>query len=203
MTINAADGSFTSDTDILYNSGSFEGIAHIAGSDHTLNYNSDVTYYNGGEDGILSVTSSHAVEVELSSTDVIYDNIMEIDASSATGQATLSGNSLSNVIRGGKRSSTLWGAGGDDTLIGGDGRDTFRFTATDGNVTIQNGASNDIVDMTSFNVNDISGWEFNDSGVVISTTSNQSLTVDGTGLTTFSLNGGTYTADFSNQTFNS
>ena len=81
----------------------------------------------------------------------------------------LRGNSLSNVIRGGKRSSTLWGGGGDDSLIGGDGSDIFRFNSSDGNVTISSGDSNDIVDMTSFNVSDIAGWEFNDSGVVIAT----------------------------------
>ena len=57
--------------------------------------------------------------------------------------------------------------------------------------------------MTAFTTDDIAGWEFTSGGVVIATTSDQSLTVDGTGLTTFSLNGATYTADFNNQTFNS
>ena len=203
MVINSADGSFTSDTDIAYEFNGSEGIARVAGSDHVVNYDSDVTFYDGVENGTLSVDSSSAIEIELSDSDITYNNVLNIDASSATGRVTLSGNSADNVIHGGKRSSTLWGAGGNDTLIGGDGRDTFRFTATDGNVTIQNGDSNDVVDMTSFTANDIAGWEFTSSGVVIATTSDQSLTVDGTSMTTFSLNGATYTADFSNQTFNS
>ena len=201
LTLDMGSESFGSDNMVAINLNGSDGILRAAGSDYQVTYDQDVTIYDGGSNGTLIINTNRNVEVDLN-TDT-YNNIAEIDAGSATGYMNLRGNSLSNVIRGGKRSSTLWGGGGDDSLIGGDGSDIFRFNSSDGNVTISSGDSNDIVDMTSFNVSDIAGWEFNDSGVVIATTSNQSLTIDGTSMTTFSLNGATYTADFENQTWNS
>ena len=56
-----------------------------------------------------------------------------------------------------------------------DGADMFRFTASDDNVPIQNGDSNDVISL-DFIFNDISSY------------------------TTFNFSDGTHTADFSNKT---
>ncbi|MBR1421473.1 MAG: hypothetical protein IJ575_10540, partial [Selenomonadaceae bacterium] len=83
----------------------------------------------------------------------------------------------------------------------GTGRDVFRYTSDAGDVTISNGDSRDVVDLSSYTIDEIS-TEFTDSGLVISI-SDSSLNIVGTEMTTFSLASGKYTADFSNQTFNS
>ena len=201
LTLTMETGSFDSSTNVSININGSDGILRVAGSDHEVTYSHEVTMYDGGSNGTLLIDTNRSVEVDLN-TDA-FQNIIDIDAGSATGYMNLSGNSGSNVIRGGKHASTLWGGGGDDSLVGGDGSDVFRFDLEDGNVTISGAGSNDIVDMSSFTVDDVAGWEFTSAGVVIATTSDQSLTVDGKDMTIFSLNGGIYTADFENQSWNS
>ena len=83
----------------------------------------------------------------------------------------------------------------------GRGRDVFRYTSDAGNVTISNGDSRDVVDLSSYTLDEISA-EFTDSGLVISV-GDSSLNIVGTEMTQFSLASGRYTADFNNQTFNS
>ena len=95
-------------------------------------------------------------------------------------------------------STTLWGNGGNDKLIGGNGADVFRFTASDDRVTIQNGDSNDTVEI-DFDFSDVSNYEFTSAGVVLSI-GDSSLNVIGSDLTTFNFSNGTHIADFSNKT---
>ena len=83
----------------------------------------------------------------------------------------------------------------------GRGRDVFRYTSDAGNVTISNGDSRDVVDLSSYTIDEIS-TEFTDSGLIISI-DDSSLNIVGTNMTQFSLASGRYTADFNNQTFNS
>ncbi len=121
-----------------------------------------------------------------------------LDVSSEEGLFVLFGNSNDNILTGGLTSTTLWGNGGNDTLIGGEGNDAFRYTASDGNVMIQNGSSNDVVNI-DYNFSDVSNYEFTDSGLVIAV-DDSSLNVIGSDLTTFNFNDGTHIADFSNKT---
>ena len=195
-------GTFTNQTDIKFVLTGTKGVIRVADSTHTVYYDKDVTAYQGGENGTVIVDSSSSVNLNLAGSDVSYYNIANIDASSATGRINISGDSNDNVLYGGQKSSTLWGGGGNDTLIGGTGRDVFVFNSSDGNVTIQNGDSNDVVDLSSYTIDEISNYEFTDSGLIISV-GESSLNIVGTSMTTFSLASGKYTADFTNHTFNS
>ncbi len=69
-------------------------------------------------------------------------NIENIDVSSASNAAELTGNSADNILIGGSGNDTLDGGQGDDTLTGNTGGDLFVWRAGDGNdVVIQ-----DVVD---------------------------------------------------------
>ena len=191
------DGSenFSSTTDFKYNLNGTDGVLRVA-DNGTVTYDKDVTYY-AGTDAELVVDTSRTTTIDLSTS--TYANIANVDASDASGKLTLLGDSDDNVLYGGTKASTLWGGGGNDTLIGGDGKDTFQFTASDGNVTIQNGASNDVIDMSSFTVSDIASYDFTNSGLVITTSNtDQSLTINGTNLTNLNIGGTTYTIDYAN-----
>ena len=192
------DGSetFTGSTDFKYNFNGTDGVLRVA-DNGTVTYDKDVTYY-AGTDANLVVATSKSASIDLS--DTTYANIANVNASTSSGKMTILGDSDDNVLYGGTKASTLWGGGGNDTLVGGSGKDTFQFTASDGNVTIQNGASDDVLDMTSFTVDDISSYDFTSNGLVITTSNDQTLELVGTGLTNVTLNGASYTIDYKNQT---
>ena len=61
-----------------------------------------------------------------------------------SGNDTLTGNSLSNLLGGGAGNDTISGLGGDDVLLGGDGDDTLLGGL--GNDCVIGGAGNDILD---------------------------------------------------------
>ncbi|MBR1421480.1 MAG: hypothetical protein IJ575_10580, partial [Selenomonadaceae bacterium] len=137
-------------------------------------------------DGILRVGDSNG--------DVIYDRSVTYYAGSNLILDTSRGTSID------LSSSTYENISMIDAS-NGTGRDVFRYTSDAGNVTISNGDSRDVMDLSSYTIDEIS-TEFTDSGLIISV-GESSLNIVGTEMTQFSLAGGRYTADFSNQTFNS
>ncbi|MBR1420629.1 MAG: hypothetical protein IJ575_06205 [Selenomonadaceae bacterium] len=150
--------------------------------DGSFTNSTDIKY----SDGILRVGNSNG--------DVIYDRSVNYYAGSNlildTSRSTsidLSSSTFENI-------SMIDAANGR-------GRDVFRYTSDAGNVTISNGDSRDIVDLSSYSIDEIS-TEFTDSGLIISI-DDSSLNIIGTEMTQFSLASGRYTADFNNQTFNS
>ena len=79
---------------------------------------------------------------------IIYKGeIKYLDASAATGNSTLVGNSLDNVIYGGAGSNSIWGGYGanNDTLIGGTGHNIFFFGLQNGADTITSVHTGDVV----------------------------------------------------------
>ena len=79
---------------------------------------------------------------------IIYKGeIKYLDASAATGNMTLVGNSLDNVIYGGTASNSIWGGFGanNDTLIGGSGHNIFFFGMNNGADTITSINAGDVV----------------------------------------------------------
>ena len=146
----------------------------------------NVRYNLDGSDGILRVGNSNG--------DVIYDRSVNYYAGSNLILDSSRGTSID------LSDSTYENISMIDAS-NGTGRDTFRYTSDAGNVTISNGDSRDVVDLSSYSIDEIS-TEFTDSGLIISI-NDSSLNIFGTNMTTFSLAGGRYTADFENQSWNS
>ena len=146
----------------------------------------NIRYNLGSDSGVLRVGNSNG--------DVIYDKNVTYYAGSNlildTSRATsidLSNSTYENI-------SAI-------DASNGTGRDIFRYTSDAGNVTISNGDSRDVVDLSTYTIDEIS-TDFTSSGLIISV-GESSLNIVGTEMTQFSLASGRYTADFSNQTFNS
>ena len=146
----------------------------------------NVRYNLDGSDGILRVGNSNG--------DVIYDRSVNYYAGSNLILDTSRGTSIDLSSTNFENISVI-------DATNGRGRDIFRYTSDAGNVTISNGDSRDVVDLSSYSIDEIS-TEFTNSGLIISV-GESSLNIVGTEMTQFSLAGGRYTADFSNQTFNS
>ena len=124
-----------------------------------------------------------------------YGRVAEVEESYFDTSNSIVGDSGDNVLTANSTSSTLWGHGGNDTLIGGSSADTFKYTAEDGNVTIQNGESNDVVDISSYSIDDVSS-RFTNTGLVISAGTNHSLNIAGSDLTQIQFADGMHTANY-------
>jgi Ca2+-binding RTX toxin-like protein len=102
------------------------------GDDHYLVGATDVVVEAAGEgrdtyEGLLTA-------INLGGAATTIENLIY----TGTGAATLTGNDLSNVIKGGSGAETILGGLGDDTLAGGDGLD--RLSGGDGNDWLFGGA---------------------------------------------------------------
>ncbi len=84
------------------------------------------------EDGTITITGSTTVVIGI-------EGII-----TGSGNDTLTGNSLSNLLGGGAGNDTISGLGGSDVLLGGDGDDTLLGGL--GNDCVVGGAGNDILD---------------------------------------------------------
>ena len=200
MNIFSETGSFDNSMSINYNFNGTEGTARVADSSNSVVYDSDVDLYIG-DDLTLNVAEDSNTTIDLTSS--VLSSVDNVNAGSSTGNIAISGDFNDNVIYGGAGATTLWGRGGNDTLIGGTGEDFFYFNSSDGNVTIQGAGSEDIVNLSDYSVSDLTGkYSFNDNGLSLSI-NGQNLFVEGSSVTQFVLSDGTYTADYSNKTFNS
>ena len=157
--ISLNTGSASSDDVVMY-SADGENIFGAKIADSLAN---DLTYYGGANyfqlsnAGNLKVTDSENNSIWLDgSAEKIFSNILNIDASTSTGENILVGDSNSNQIISGSGSSSLWGGvGGDDVLTGGAGVDNFFFGKNDGADTIFNASSSDFVNFYDANLSDL------------------------------------------------
>ena len=71
----------------------------------------------------------------------------EIDASTSTKSVKLFGNAADNLIKSGSGGDMLWGGWGNDhdTLVGGNGADQFFYCSTDGEDTVLNSGTEDML----------------------------------------------------------
>ena len=89
------------------------------------------------------------------------DSFRYIDAvDDSVGGRALIGNNLNNWIYAGDYGNKLWGRGGTDYLIGGDGADTFYAGQGEGDVYIYHCDDNDVLKLWNVNAGDLSGVEF-------------------------------------------
>ena len=111
-----------------------------------------------------------------------------------------------DIIRAGNAGSILWGGHqGNDELLGGAGQDTFNYWYDNGNDSVQNAESQDIIFLRSMSLDRISYAQINDGGVNLGFTDGGSLNISGTP-STFRLedtdgNVTTYTANYQNKSW--
>lgn len=171
--IDLQTSSASSDEVILYSTdGKNISAAKISDYNTTnLTYSKDVNYYQFTNPGTVEVSDAANNNIWLDgSAGQIFANVINIDASTATGQNILAGNAADNWIAGGAGTSSLWGGAGNDTLIGGIGQDMFWYGKNDGAYLIGNASSNDVVNLYDISLNDI--VSANVEGNVISATFN-------------------------------
>ena len=74
----------------------------------------------------------------------------------------------------------MWGgnSSSNDTLIGGNGADMFRYGLTDGHDVIQNVTSDDVINLYDVTLEDVASAEVTASAIQITTTTGNSLTVE-------------------------
>ena len=91
--------------------------------------------------------------------------------------------SVNNSIIAGDGDSMLWGGGySNDTLVGGAGEDTFIFGNYDGKDVVKNASYNDIVDMSSVSVFDLSSLYLSSGNTInLGTYSGSSLAIQNSG----------------------
>ena len=127
---------------IRYENDYTNGEVVIQFGDDELNLNEDATFYwAAGKNATVSLDeyAQENATVNLNNTDFtnkdqfnFYGGVKNIDASEFEGKAVLIGDSDNNAIAASKDGSTLYGGAGNDTFIGGDGADEFRFDYVEG-----------------------------------------------------------------------
>ncbi len=92
----------------------------------------------------------------------------------------IGGDNANNQIYAGSGGSSLWGGnGGTDTLIGGEGYDEFFYAVGSGNDIMQSVGDNDLVNLASVNLSQISGVDVKVGQVNINFVDGGSLQVQG------------------------
>ena len=179
MRIELRFSSASSDDAILYSTdGRNISAAKISDYNTTnLTYSEDVNYYQFKNLGTVDVNDAANNNIWLDgSAGKNFVNVVNINASSATGQNILAGNAADNWIAGGAGTSSLWGGnGGNDTLIGGSGVDMFWYGKNDGADLIGNASSGDVVNLYDVSLSDI--VSANVEGNVVSATFNTGATL--------------------------
>ncbi|MBR1396730.1 MAG: hypothetical protein IJ563_04265, partial [Selenomonadaceae bacterium] len=159
-------------------------------------YDDAVQFYLN-KSGSATITADGAEDVAIYANGFdgkAYDNITNINASSATGKATLVGaDGVDNVIIGGSGNNSLWGGSytdenaGDDTLIGSTGSNEFFYLKGNGNDVIQNIKSDDLINLLDITLEDITSMEITNSGINVKLNDGGSLQVNSNTDVTFQL----------------
>ena len=137
-------------------------------SENIFTYEDNLYYLGGNANDTLSISNSTS-NYTIFLTDEHFVNIDVLDAQNSSSQNILAGNNFDNQILAGSGNSSLWGGAStsNDVLTGGNGADMFLYGIGEGNDSINNANSNDIVNLYNVSVNDIASFEDLGSGVKI------------------------------------
>ena len=137
------------------------------------------------------------------------ENSTEVNGNNFSGgnnfEILFGSNFENDIIRAGNAGSHLWGGiSGNDEIFGGNGQDTFIYNFLDGNDTIHNAESQDIVSLRKISLAEISAAQITDDGVYMTFSDGGSLNISGKPETfTIEKNGSTdtYKADYQNKSW--
>ncbi|EWY39038.1 hypothetical protein N825_08530 [Skermanella stibiiresistens SB22] len=150
----------TSGTNTLTGTSGHDKIDGKAGLDTLIGGKGDDTY-------VASSKSEKIVEKAGEGTDTILVNASDFKLPDHvenlylqnSGNGSLTGNGLANIIKGGAGNNTITGEGGDDLLFGGAGRDTFVFDKGDGSDTVADfkaASGGDYIDLRGYKLDSFS-----------------------------------------------
>lgn len=197
-----------SGTDFAVKVGDQEIKAQVGGS--SLTYDGYATYYNAqGSNAKLTVSAdagkanvwlNQEVGANYGNTTQFFGEIVEIDGSRSSSSAVLVGSKdIDNKITASKGGSTVWGGGiSNDTLIGGNGADSFYYMMGNGNDTIQSARANDQVVLNGISMSQITSTNVSSGAVVLNFSDGGTLTLNTNNGTTFKLgdeSGDSYVTD--------
>ena len=159
-----------------------------------MTFDRNVDRYIGIGEAALSVDDDENVAVWLNGWDgKTYDNIKNLDGSSARSEAILAGNDQSNEIRGGSGTNLMWGGDlGDDTLIGGAGGTTYFYLYTNGADVIENARDDDVINLLNIGLEEINFADIHmdSDSIKIGMNDGGSIKVNGAADVIFQLNNG-------------
>lgn len=171
ITFNMADGNYMQlqpgssyDEDPILFSGNGRDIYKMKIAQNTstnLNYRDDIKTFYFSNPGQLIVSGSGNNIWLGGESGQNYYNVTTINGGSSSGYNTLMGSADPNVIYGGSGVSTLWGGTGvaTDTLIGGEGPETFRCGKNEGSDIVYTNQGHDVISLYDVNLSDITSAE--------------------------------------------
>ena len=171
-------------------------IAQVARKE--LTFDGVANYYHASSSNATVKVSSSLGDAEIWLNDYSHGNvdfdgeIIALDGSAATGATTLVGNDYDNVITAGNNGSSLWGSfGGNDTLIGGDGEDTFWYELGNGNDKVVGATEDDTVYLNGITLDMFAdSTEATDSSLKLNFEDGGSVSLDTNNGTTFKTSDG-------------
>ena len=194
------------DTAVAYTT---SGEAHLAKIGNTkaansFTYDSTVNYYQGGkESDTLVVAGEEDANIWLDgSTGVTYSSIENVTAT-GSGNVTLAGGSASEQISAGSGDASLWGGiGGNDTLTGGSGTNTFFFGKNNGSDVVTSTSETDRVMLYDVALSDVKSFGETNGAMVIALNDGSKLTVNSVASgTTFQTTDGAWSYDTTTQSW--
>lgn len=194
------------DTAVAYTVSGKSQLAKI-GNTKTANsftYDSTINYYQGGkESDTLVVAGEEDANIWLDgSTGVTYSSIENVTAT-GSGNVTLAGGSASEQISAGSGDASLWGGiGGNDTLTGGSGTNTFFFGKNNGSDVVTSTSETDRVMLYDVALSDVKSFGETNGAMVIALNDGSKLTVNSVASgTTFQTTDGAWSYDTTTQTW--
>ncbi len=194
------------DTAVAYTVSGKSQLAKI-GNTKTANsftYDSTINYYQGGkESDTLVVAGEEDANIWLDgSTGVTYSSIENVTAT-GSGNVTLAGGSASEQISAGSGDASLWGGiGGNDTLTGGTGTNTFFFGKNNGSDVVTSTSETDRVMLYDVALSDVKSFGETNGAMVIALNDGSKLTVNSVASgTTFQTTDGAWSYDTTTQTW--
>ena len=178
-------------------------------NDLTVNVDRNLTYNDAanqfvatGVNATLTVNESAEIWLNNQHGKFFDGDIAVIDATNSAGEILIAGNERNNTILAGEGDASLWGGdGGNDLLHGGGGRNIFFYLAGNGSDTVTGANDGDAVELIGLTLAQISSAEISSGGVTLNFVDGGKLNVNGTAEVDFRINGETYAADFTSNTW--
>lgn len=123
-----------------------------AGSDTMIGGAGNDTYYVSTSADVVTENPGEGTDLVMTSVGGTLAANIENVTLLGSGNTSIKGNALDNVIIGNTGANTLNGYGGNDTFTGGGGADTFLFLAASGadSITDFSGAQNDTINVNAY-----------------------------------------------------